>query len=490
MITHGEVSGKVNIARGRLLLALVVLSLAFGLPASAQLARRLGDLNGDNVLTTHDYSLLLNHLNATNTGRTAAYPGSTNLLPLRLLGYADLTGDGLLDANDLHRLVDGILGLPLNPFPRPMAFEPEHLTTNGAVSRLVAYFNESISNNFITPSTLTLVHFGRDRILGTADDSNVLSGTLTYSNASAALVLTYPTHLPAGLYQATVRTNLADLAGRLMTRSYSWQFATVGGLDSDGDGIPDAIEVQLSVYPGSSLKLDPFNPSTLNDGIRDGDRDADGDDLNNREEIFRSTNPAVWDSDGDGWADGVEVVDGKDPCDRNSHPQWSVFARPPVEIAALDGETLGIGNFGTIVARPPVEITRPGQDEAPGPGNLGTLVARPPIEITRPAPGEALGLDNLGVIVARPPVEITRPAQGEAEGLVGGGIIVARPPVELTRPADNEVQGLAPGNVVARPLVEIALPAANEDAAAGVGNIIARPPVTITNQPAIAPALK
>lgn len=481
MITHGEVLGKVNMAKGRLLIALVLLSLAFCLPLSAQ-TRRLGDLNNDNVLTTLDYSLLLNHLNATNTGRTPAYPGSTNRISTPLLGYADATGDGRIDANDLHRLVDGILGLPLNPLPRPLEFYPAHESFIDQTNQIAAVFNQPISPLTLTANTMTLRHSGPNALLGDADDTNITFGFLFYSNAAQAVGWTFPTNLPAGAYRATILPPITNSAGLAMSIPYSWEFKTLGGLDSDGDGVPDSIEIEIG--------LNPFNPITFADGVRDGDRDYDGDDFSNSNEVFRATDLARWDTDGDGWADGVEVADGKDPLNPSSHPQWSVFARPPVEIASLDGETLGIGNFGTIVARPPVEITRPGQDEAPGPGSLGTLVARPPIEITRPAPGEALGLDNLGVIVARPPVEITRPAQGEAEDLVGGGIIIARPPVELTRPAENEVQGLAPGNLVARPPVEIARPAASEDAAAGVGNIVARPPITITNQPAFAPALK
>src|SRR4051794_40608535 len=96
-----------RMATGKFLIALVVLWFGWTFASSAQTARRLGDLNGDGLLTTLDYALLLDHINATNGNRTAPYPGSTNQLPLRLLGYADITGDGLLDTNDLHRLVDG-----------------------------------------------------------------------------------------------------------------------------------------------------------------------------------------------------------------------------------------------------------------------------------------------------------------------------------------------------------------------------------------------
>jgi uncharacterized repeat protein (TIGR01451 family) len=71
--------------------------------------------------------------------------------------------------------------------------------------------------------------------------------------------------------------------------------------DSDGDGVPDWLEVLMGT--------DPLNP------------DTDGDGLTDFEELFiYHTNPLDPDTDGDGFTDGVEVLFGSDPLDPNSTP--------------------------------------------------------------------------------------------------------------------------------------------------------------------------
>jgi hypothetical protein len=73
--------------------------------------------------------------------------------------------------------------------------------------------------------------------------------------------------------------------------------------DTDGDGLPDAVEL--------SLGLNPHRKDTDGDGIPDGQEDHDGDGLTNRFEVNRShTNPAMKDTDRDGIRDGIEDLDG------------------------------------------------------------------------------------------------------------------------------------------------------------------------------------
>lgn len=464
-----------------------------------------GDLDNDAQLTTKDVARLVNHLNAVEGRRRT---GDTGLLSTNQQALADLDGDGGLTTNDVHRLVEGILELPLNPFPRPIAFGPDPFTTNAAVSTLVAYLNEPISDSSLRPANVTLLHLGRDRLAGTADDSNVVSGVVSFSNAACALVLTLTSHLPAGFYRATVEPPITDLAGRGMTRAYSWIFATLGGPDSDGDGLPDHLEPQLAVYRDGLQRLDPTRASTLGDGTRDGDRDADGDDLSNAEEILRLTHPQRGDSDGDGWGDGVEVADGRDPCDARSHPDGRLVGRPPVKINSDSDPPPGIGNLGLLVARPPLVVFRPGDDEAAGGANLGTLLARPPVRITRPSPDESLGQQNLGVIVAPPPLEIARPDPTEEPGLSAGSTLAmppveirrpgadeverlnhgglhARPPVAMHQPAADEVQSLAHGGLLARPPLAMHRPGLDEVASVGWGNRVGQPPVRFTHPPAL-----
>ena len=79
-----------------------------------------------------------------------------------------------------------------------------------------------------------------------------------------------------------------------------------GGLskvDSDGDGIPDDVEI--------SLGLDPHNPV-------DAQEDFDRDGLTNLREFQLGTNLRVFDTDGDGIGDGLEVQTGSNPLDPNS----------------------------------------------------------------------------------------------------------------------------------------------------------------------------
>jgi uncharacterized repeat protein (TIGR01451 family) len=72
--------------------------------------------------------------------------------------------------------------------------------------------------------------------------------------------------------------------------------------DSDGDGLPDALELQLG--------LDPNDPDTGSTGIPDGLKDHDEDGLPNIWEVRMGYDPAKADSNGDGVTDGGEDFDG------------------------------------------------------------------------------------------------------------------------------------------------------------------------------------
>ncbi len=71
--------------------------------------------------------------------------------------------------------------------------------------------------------------------------------------------------------------------------------------DTDGDGLSDYIECYYN------LETDPCITDTDEDGIMDGDEDADEDKLSNTHEIQAGTEPDSIDTDGDGLCDGEEI---------------------------------------------------------------------------------------------------------------------------------------------------------------------------------------
>ncbi len=103
----------------------------------------------------------------------------------------------------------------------------------------------------------------------------------------------------AGVYwlELTVNNGVMDSAPDLLRVRAFTNF----GIDSDGDGLGDALEL--------SLGLDPFAEDSFGDGIRDADRDLDNDGLTIRQELLIGTDPIRADTDGNGINDGAEDID-------------------------------------------------------------------------------------------------------------------------------------------------------------------------------------
>lgn len=92
-----------------------------------------------------------------------------------------------------------------------------------------------------------------------------------------------------------------DTDGDGVADSFEEIFGTnINKTDTDGDGLPDTYELE-------PLGLDPTNPDTDKNGIKDGDEDADNDGLTNLEEYQLGTKPGYADSDNDGLTDYEEV---------------------------------------------------------------------------------------------------------------------------------------------------------------------------------------
>jgi hypothetical protein len=130
------------------------------------------------------------------------------------------------------------------------------------------------------------------------------------------------------------------------------------GVDSDGDGLPDAIELLLGsgAFTADSdgdglsdgieylLKGDPFSARPEDDDDADGltnieevrfgtdpsRLDTDGDGLSDGEEVQRHTDPLRMDTDGDRFPDGLEVALGTDPLDAQSFPSREQLRAPVI----------------------------------------------------------------------------------------------------------------------------------------------------------------
>jgi len=113
--------------------------------------------------------------------------------------------------------------------------------------------------------------------------------------------------------------------------------------DSDGDGLPDDLELSLGLDPQDPVDaledLDGDGLTNLGEfelGTRLDLPDSDGDGIADGEEIVAGrdgfvTNPLLADSDGDGVPDGLEIEVGTDPTDRESVDYGAVLLSISVE---------------------------------------------------------------------------------------------------------------------------------------------------------------
>ena len=203
--------------------------------------------------------------------------------------------------------------------------------------------------------------------LNTAQQSamSVLSPKFTYPSPSGE-----PIHWLGPVSLGTLRTlgSTVEARRRLM--------ASFIGPDSDGDGLPDALEIMFGSDPHNAdsdgdglpdgieyiLKGDPFSARPEDDDDGDGltnidevrrgtdpsKPDTDGDGLSDGEEVLRyHTDPLRMDTDGDGFPDGLEVALGTDPLDPRSFPS-PIQLQPPIIFSGP--YTIFNGKAGTTAA--------------------------------------------------------------------------------------------------------------------------------------------
>ncbi|MSU62107.1 MAG: hypothetical protein EXS31_06885 [Pedosphaera sp.] len=324
----------------------------------------------------------------------------------------------------------------------------------GSLDLVMVYFNEPIAAKTLTAGTFTLRHAGPDGLLQTGDDLLIQASSLAFRDDQNAAVLNFDTNLAPGLYQATLKPLITDLAGNALSQGVVWQFWVVGGQDTDQDGIPDDIELLLG--------LDPKQPSTLNDGVLDGDRDADGDGLPNSWEILFGYDPRNPDSDGngiadgqedpdndrltnlqelalhtdsrnadtdgDGWSDEAEMTGQGNPLDPNMGPRLFVSAAPPLNALVTGPGEFQATPIGTVVAEPATTVLVSGLGELTQ-ITLGMVVAQPPLTLLTTGL-VAFDAANFGTFVAQPPLSVLVSGLGQVDS-VTVGTMLALPPLNI-----------------------------------------------------------
>ncbi len=342
--------------------------------------------------------------------------------------------------------------------PRLVRTLPASGALQPSITSVLALFSESLDPKTVTQTAIQLRGAGPDGVFGNADDLLIQDVSFDLRAEVPSVAVNLRTILAPGAYRLTFSQLLKDLAGNPLAAEVNVQVSIYDvTLDTDGDGLPDGVELLLGLDP---LKLDsnndgipdgnvdsdadglrnsfeiayglnPLLRDTDRNGILDGDEDRDQDGLREKREQAAGTNPLQADSDADGWSDESELTAGSNPLSPASKPFLAIVALPPIEVIAPRVTFGPIGLFGTTVAQPPVEIIAPRVAFDRG-VSFGTTVARPPVEIL--APRVTFGVDgSFGTTVAQPPVEILAP-QVVFGGDVSFGTTVARPPVEILAP--------------------------------------------------------
>ena len=278
-----------------------------------------------------------------------------------------------------------------------------------SASEVTIYFSEPMDTGTLNTTTLDFTYGGADNLLGTPDDSKVAFSMNYRADINAASLIPLQP-MGAGVYRLQI------------------------------NGVRD-----LAQNPAAPL----VNSFWILPGGPDGDPDHD--DLINSDEIKNHTNPTIADTDGDGWIDGLEVADGRDPLNPNSFPKSIVVAAPPTQVYLLSVEEKLDPAKSLAFARPPVAVEFLDVDELT-PSVF--VLARPPLAFNFPSLDET---SQNGLVVARPPVGIYLPTSDEVSQ---SSFIVARPPVGIYLPISDEVSQSA--FIVAKPPIGIQFPSPDE----------------------------
>lgn len=175
------------------------------------------------------------------------------------------------------------------------------------------------------PDTFFITHSGNDGQLGTSDDAVLEDGTVELSTTTKVVYLKFQDDLAGGSYEITVTTAATNQLGVPLEEDFRSTFIIYGQgeSDSDGDGLPDELELELAIedpFTGELLDYDPLKVDTDGDGTPDGEEDFDNDGLTNIAELYiHLTDLKVSDTDNDGLDDPDELTQyGTNPNDRDT----------------------------------------------------------------------------------------------------------------------------------------------------------------------------
>ena len=161
---------------------------------------------------------------------------------------------------------------------------------------------------------------------GTTTDVTAGGAGTNYTVSNPAIATVSPDGLVTAVSSGTVLLSAMNEGALGLL-----QIQVVLSGDSDGDGIPDDVELANGLNPNNPVDaLEDFD----NDGLTNKEElidigtnfqvaDTDGDGIADGEEVAAGadgfvTNPLLVDTDGDGIRDGLEVATGSDPTDASS----------------------------------------------------------------------------------------------------------------------------------------------------------------------------